>query len=127
MSFLFLQKQELITLHAQLIENFGGSYGLRDDGALESAITAAENRAYYDKAPLAVCAAAYAFHLCQAHAFLDGNKRIAAAAAELFVELNGASLNATNEQIVELFLRIAASSVTRAEVEHIFASWIMLG
>jgi death-on-curing protein len=86
MDWLFLRKQEVLDLHAQLIETFGGSYGLRDEGGLESAIAAAEHRVYYESAPLAVCAATYAYHLCQAHAFLDGNKRVAAAAAELFID-----------------------------------------
>jgi death-on-curing protein len=124
---LFLRKQEIFALHTRLIEAFGGSHGLRDEGALESAITAAEHRAYYEDATLAVCAATYAYHLCQAHAFIDGNKRVAAAATELFVELNGAKLNATNDQLVELFLRIAASELTRDEVEQIIAEWIMFG
>jgi len=86
-----------------LIEEFGGSHGLRDEGALESALVAAENREYYENADLATCAATYAYHLTQTHAFIDGNKRIAAAVSEIFLELNGARLNTTNEQIVRLF------------------------
>jgi death-on-curing protein len=56
-----------------------------------------------------------------AHAFVDGNKRVAAAAAEAFLQMNGAQLTATNEQLVDLFLRIAAGAVTREEVEAAFA------
>ncbi len=69
MAFSFLTKEEVLHLQEQGIEEFGGSHGLRDEGALESALLAAENRAYYEDAGLAVCAATYAYHLTQAHAF----------------------------------------------------------
>lgn len=121
---LFLSKQEIIYIHQQLINQFGGIHGLRDEGALESALTAAENRAYYEDADLAACAATYAWHLSQAHAFLDGNKRIAAAAAEIFLEINGAKLNAENEQLVDLFLNIAAGMLSRTEVESWFVEHV---
>ncbi len=117
---LFVRKQEALDVHAKLIEAFGGGYGLRDEGALESALLAAENRRHYENADLATCAATYAFHLAQAHAFVDGNKRIAAAIAEIFLEINDARLVATNEQIVALFLGIAAGELVRGEVEQFF-------
>ena len=106
---LFPTIKEVLDLHKQTIEEFGGAHGLRDEAALESAITAAENRAYYENASLAICAATYAYHLNQAHAFIDGNKRIAAAVAELFLSINDARLELTNDEIVDLFLGIAAS------------------
>ena len=120
MPFLFPRKREILDIHAQLIEVFGGAPGLRDEAALESALTAAENREYYQNADLAKCAATYAYHLSQAHAFMDGNKRVAAAVSEIFLELNGARLNADDEQIVTLFLRIAAGKLSRGEVEQFF-------
>lgn len=51
---LFLYKTEVIEIHKKLIEEFGGIHGLRDEGALESALTSAENRAYYEHAAIAV-------------------------------------------------------------------------
>lgn len=120
MSFLFPRKQEALEIHARLIEEFGGSHGLRDEGALESALAAAENREYYEGADLATCAATYAYHLSQAHAFFDGNKRLAAAVSEIFLEINGARLNATDDQIVRLFMDIAAGNVSRDQVEQFF-------
>ena len=123
MPFLFPRKQEVLDIHARLIETFGGVQGLRDEGVLESALVAAENREYYENAGLVACAATYAYHLTQAHAFVDGNKRVAAAVSEIFLEINGARLNATNEQIVELFLDIAASKLSRDEVERFFQQW----
>jgi death-on-curing protein len=120
LSFLFPRKQEVLDIHTRLIEEFGGAHGLRDEGALESALLAAENREYYENADLATCAATYAYHLTQAHAFIDGNKRVAAAVSEIFLELNGARLVATNEQIIKLFLDIAESKLPRDEIEQFF-------
>lgn len=116
----FLRKQEVIDIQNRLIEEFGGSHGLRDEGTLESALGAVENRAFYGNADLAVCVATYAYHLTQAHAFIDGNKRVAAAVAEIFVELNGGQLEAINDEIITLFLKIAAGEFSRDEVEDFF-------
>lgn len=126
MPFLFLRKQEVLGIHARLIEAFGGTHGLRDEGALESALVAVENREHYENANLAACAATYAYHLTQAHAFVDGNKRVAAAISEIFLEINGAHLNATNEQVVELFMGVAAGRLSRSEVEHFFQQWTVV-
>jgi len=64
------------------------------------------------------CAATYAYHLTQSHAFLDGNKRVAAAITETFLETNGFELSMTNEEVVDLFLGIASSKLIRDEVEQ---------
>ena len=119
----FLHLEEVLEAQADLIETHGGTHGLRDQGALESALAAAKNRAYYEEAEAILCAATYAYHLTQAHAFIDGNKRIAAYAADAFLRFNGIKLQVTNDEIVDLFLSIAAGQVTRDEVEQIFADW----
>lgn len=105
-------------LHQLNIERFGGSLGIRDQGTLESAVNAAENRAYYEEADAIQCAAAYGFHLCQAHAFVDGNKRIAAVACEGFLRLNGFDLQAANNELIEIFLKIASSAMNRDQLEE---------
>lgn len=117
---LFPTIEEVLDTHAEAIEEFGGTHGLRDPAALESALMAAENRAHYENASLTVCAATYAYHLTQAHAFIDGNKRIAAAVSELFLSINDAKLELTNAEVIDIFLNIAASRITRDEVERIF-------
>jgi death-on-curing protein len=61
----------------------------------------------------------------QAHAFLDGNKRVAAAVAEIVLELNGAELRATDDQIVALFLAMAAGQISRQDVEQRLAQWVV--
>lgn len=122
---IFPQTSEILELQAELIEKFGGIHGLRDEGGFESALAAAENRFYYETEDLAKLAATYAFHISQAHAFLDGNKRIAAAVAGIFLRMNGAKLNATNEEIIKLFLDIAAGELSRDDVEEKFTEWMV--
>lgn len=120
----FLRKQEVLEIQHRLIEEFGGIHGIRDEGLLDSALSAPENRLHYEGANVATCAATYAYHLTQAHAFLDGNKRLGAAASEIFAAINGRHSIATNEEVVELFLSIAAGSVSRHEVEAAFERWL---
>src|SRR3954447_5675498 len=103
---LFPHKDEVLEIHRKLLERFGGPPGVRDEGLLDSALLAAANRQHYEGAGLALCAATYAFHLTRNHPFVDGNKRVGAAVAEIFVMLNGGRLSASNDEIVELFLGI---------------------
>lgn len=115
----FPDKLDVLTAHARLIAETGGSVGLRDEGLLESALAAAENRYSYEDADLVNCAATYAYHLTQAHAFADGNKRVAAAITETFLESNGSRLTMNDEEIVRLFLDIASGILNRDEVEQL--------
>ncbi len=86
----------------------------------------AEPRQHYEGADVATCAATYAFHLTQNHPFVDGKKRVGAAVAEIFIRLNGAQLAASNDEIVALFLGIAAGTVSREEVAQAFARWVTI-
>ena len=122
----FPELEKVLSFHAKLIERYGGSHGLRDQGVLESALAAAQNRYFYEEADLATCAATYAYHLSQAHAFIDGNKRIAWAIAILFLEMNGVILTVPETEAEEFCLRIAAGQMARAEVEQCFAQWVRL-
>ncbi|HEX4948707.1 MAG TPA: type II toxin-antitoxin system death-on-curing family toxin [Blastocatellia bacterium] len=120
---LFLAVNHLRRIQQRTIAEHGGTLGLRDEGALESAAMAVQNRFYYEEADEIACAATYAYHLSQAHAFLDGNKRIAAQATEIFLFLNGIELQATNDEIADLFLGIAASEISREQIEQQLAQW----
>jgi death-on-curing protein len=115
----FPDKLDVLTIHARLISETGGMRGIRDEGLVESALAAAENRYRYEAADVVSCAAAYAYHLTQAHAFIDGNKRVAAAVTETFLETNGVRLEMTNDEVVELFLKIASSAISREQVEQL--------
>jgi len=115
----FPDKLDVLTVHARLISETGGTGGIRDEGLLESALAAAENRHYYEAADVVRCAATYAYHLTQAHAFNDGNKRVAAAVTETFLETNGARLIMIDDEIVRLLLEIASGGLSRDQVEQL--------
>jgi death on curing protein len=114
---IFLTKAEVLELQERSIQEFGGSAGIRDEGAFESALVAVENRVWYEAADLVACAATYAYHLAMAHAFVDGNKRVAAAATETFLVANEARLEASDEDLYDLFMAIAAGAFDRQQVE----------
>jgi death on curing protein len=114
---IFLRKEEIIELQHRAIEAHGGIHGLRDEGLLESAVLAPENRHYYEGADVVGCAAAYAFNIAKAHAFLDGNKRIAHVATKTFLLFNGTEIVATQQQMHKFYLSIAAGEMSRDEVE----------
>lgn len=121
-----LQLAEIKELHKMAIEEFGGLDGIRDEGALESAFNAVLNRLNYEPdLDLAAIAATYAYHLSQAHAFHDGNKRVAAMASETFLDMNGVGLDFTNDEIVDIYLQIASSSLSRDSLETLFRQHIV--
>ena len=113
----FPDKLDVLAVHARLITETGGSTGIRDEGLLESALAAAEIRFNYENADLITCAATYAYHLTQAHSFVDGNKRVAAAITETFLVSNDYELLMDDDEVVKLFLDIAAGILTRDDVE----------
>jgi death on curing protein len=86
----FLSLDEVLEIHEQQIERYGGSPGLRDGGALESAVTTPQVTfgGEFLHTSIPAMAAAYLFHLCQNHAFIDGNKRVGANAAITFLLMN---------------------------------------
>lgn len=86
---LFLTLDEILLLHENSLKEHGGADGIRDWGGFESAANQPQNDFHYGSADLFGIAAAYAYHLAEAQAFLDGNKRTAMTAAMTFLELNG--------------------------------------
>jgi death-on-curing protein len=86
--FRFLELAEVDELHRESLSRFGGSAGTRDHGLLESALSSAINTALYADGDVFDVAATYAFHIAEAQAFLDGNKRTAIASALAFLSLN---------------------------------------
>lgn len=111
---LYLSVEQVLELHRQLAAEFGGARGLRDRGALEAAV--ARPRMTFggeDLYPaLPEKAAALAHSLVLNHPFMDGNKRVGAMAAELFLVINDAELRATDEELTAITLETAAGKVT---------------
>ena len=117
----WLSKALNLAIHDEQLAEHGGGTGVRDDGLLESALARPQNRFAYDAATdLATLAAAYAFGLARNHPFIDGNKRTAFVAMELFLDLNGMTLAASDEDCVLTMLRLAAGEIE----EEAFAAWL---
>ena len=114
----YLTLGEVIALHRLVVEQAGGAAGLRDLGALESAV--AQPRATFGGADLyptlAGKAAALGYSLALNHAFVDGNKRVAHAALETFLVLNGHELAASVDDAERLMLALAAGEVSREQL-----------
>jgi len=89
----FLDIEEVKRGHQRGLELFGGVDGVRDEGGLESAVLQPRNVFYYGSGDLFEIAAAYAFHIAEAQAFLDGNKRAAASSALTFLRSNGVNVD----------------------------------
>ena len=119
---LFLSLDEVLEIHQQQIDRYGGSSGLRDPAGLESAI--ATPRATFSgeflHPSIPAMAAAYLFHLCQNHAFLDGNKRVGANAAITFLLMNGWEPLFEEDELVEVVLGVASSGTRKADLIQIF-------
>jgi death-on-curing protein len=120
----FLTLDEVVEIHAQQIERYGGSHGLRDVAGLESAV--AMPQATFDgqflHASIPAMAAAYLFHLCQNHAFIDGNKRVGANAAVTFLWINDWNPTFEEEEFADLVLSVAAGVLSKVKLIEIFES-----
>jgi len=118
----FLSVEAVIALHSTLIEESGGSHGLRDPGLLESAISRAENKVNYDPdATVANVGASLSWGLIKNHAFIDGNKRIGLGALAVFLRANGWVLTCSVAEETGMVLRAAASEITEAE----WTAWVV--
>lgn len=107
--------------YGQLAEH-GGLHGIRDEGALDSALARPKNLQAYESADLPRLAAAYAFGIAKNHPFLDGNKRAAFVTAAMFALLNGHELEVSNEEIVTVMLGVADGSHDEATLAKWFAA-----
>ena len=109
----YLSLEQVLGLHRIQLQRFGGAAGLRDRGALEAAVarpqaTFGGEDLYPD---IEAKAAALLHSLVMNHPFVDGNKRTGAAAAELFMSLNGLDLTADDEELVDITLALARGEV----------------
>ena len=108
-------------LQADQIREHGGQLGLRDAGLLESALARPRHTWSYDPdADLALLAAEYGYGLAKNHAFIDGNKRIAFVAMNVFLLLNGYEIEADEPLVVTTMLRVAAKDMSAQQL----AAWV---
>ncbi len=107
----FLTRALIEQLHKIQIKRFGGSYGLRDEGVLESALARPINKFQYGTEDIIDLAAAYLFGLAKNHAFVDGNKRIAIVAAAVFLMDNGYQIQTTDANLYAFVVAVAAGEI----------------
>ena len=118
----WIDRAVLIAIHDMQLAEHGGGAGLRDGNLLESALAKPENLAAYGNPDAAALAAAYGYGISRNHAFIDGNKRTALVAAELFLQLNGWRLIVDDADCVLTMLAVATGDIT----EDAFADWLRL-
>ncbi len=119
-AWVWIDPQVLLAVHEEQLAEHGGAAGMRDMGLFDSALARPRNLAAYGKPDVADLAAAYGVGIARNHPFIDGNKRTAFVAVELFLALNGAALMATDADCVLTMLAVAAGTLD----EPAFAAWL---
>jgi len=114
----FIPRDIIVSIHEQLIDLYGGISGIQNEGLLDSALE--QPKIMYDgdylHDSLIKMAAAYGFHLCMNHPFVDGNKRIALVAMDIFLQRNGYEISASEKEVYEVIIKLAAGKLTKNEL-----------
>ena len=114
----YIPREVILIIHAGLIQRYGGEPGLRDAGLLDSALGQPmmafggkpTHKTLFDKA------AAYGFHVCQKHPFVDGNKRVALALMDIFLQKNGWEITASEEDAFAMMMDLASGKMLKPEL-----------
>ncbi|KRI00966.1 type II toxin-antitoxin system death-on-curing family toxin [Curvibacter sp. PAE-UM] len=120
MTWRWLDAAVLTAVHDMQLAEHGGGTGIRDAGMFESALAKPRQLAVYGKPDVSALAAAYGYGIARNHPYVDGNKRTAFVATELFLRLNGWQLMATDADCVLTMLGVAAGDLS----EEQFADWV---
>lgn len=122
MSIIYLTVDQVLDLHTEALA-LGGAEGLRSAHMLAAAVFQVQQSAFGDEAyqTMAEKAAAYGYFICQNHAFIDGNKRTAALAMVVFLDLNGYEFVEDDDAIARMFESIASGAVDQSE----FFGWVV--
>lgn len=107
-------------MHAESLQQFGGTPGVRDEGAIDSALARPQNLFAYGQPDLYELAAAYTAGLCQNHGFVDGNKRISFLVGYVFLYDNGIAVRADQAEVIAVMLALADHSIDEAG----YAAWL---
>ena len=118
----WIDRMLALALHERQLSEHGGGEGVRDEALLESALARPQQLFAYGNPPpdLAALAASLAYGVARNHPFVDGNKRTAAVACELYLALNGATLQAENIELYPIYLSLAEGSLAENEL----ADWL---
>ena len=118
----FLTQEQIQYLHRLSLEVHGGQDGVRDPNAFASAVVQPHNTWTYAHGDLFEIAAAYAFHLAESQAFIDGNKRTGMSAALVFLKINGVSIGAATETLHLIMIQIAKGEAGKREFAALLRS-----
>ena len=115
---IFLSLAEVVEIHRDQIERYGGRPGIRDSGLLQSAVAVpqATMSGKYLHGDLFEMAAAHLFHIVKNHPFVDGNKRTGAVAALVFLELNGAEVTPDEDKLADIVLSVVQGKMQKGDV-----------
>jgi death on curing protein len=116
----WITREECLAIHEMMLAQHGGLAGIRDEGLLESALAKPQNSFAYVQASFCEMAASYAAGIIRNHPFLDGNKRTGFMAAAVFLEVNGYTLRASEESVVESTVALAEGKLNEAG----YAAWL---
>src|SRR5260370_29048489 len=118
----FLPEAVVMAIHDDQIRLYGGAYGVRDMSALDAALhmPQAQFGGEFLHTTIFEMAAAYGFHLCQNHPFLDGNKRAAGMAMFTFLRLNGLEPTATESDYYATMMAVATGQMSKEQL----AAWL---
>jgi death-on-curing protein len=121
----FLNLTEVLEIHQDQLARYGGGSGIRDIELLKSALgmPAATYSGEFLHTDVYEMAAAYLFHLVKNHPFVDGNKRVGAVAALVFLVLNGYDFDAPEDEFAEMVLSVARGEIDKAEVAVFIRRW----
>ena len=116
----FLPKTLVVAIHDDQVRLYGGSYGVRDEGALDSALHMPQVQfaGEFLHPTIAHMAAAYSFHLSQNHPFIDANKRTAGMAMFTFLRLNGFEVSATEFDYYQTMMAVASSQMSKEQLTN---------
>jgi death-on-curing protein len=114
----FLEVYEVLLIHEDQINLYGGDSGIRSVELLESAVNMPSvsfegnylHKTIFDKA------SAYIFHISQNHPFIDGNKRTALATGLVFLDLNGIELEDANEDLYDMMIQVSGGILSKEEI-----------
>ena len=114
----FIPKELILYFDHQLIQTYGGTYGIRDekllDSALEQAKATYEGNYLHDT--LIKMAAAYGYHLCNNHPFVNGNKRIALVAMDVFLQRNGLEIVASEKETYKMMIQLSSGGFSKKDL-----------
>ena len=113
---IFLTRVQVERLHDEALRRWGGIEGIGDSGLIDSALASAQNVFWYAHGDDFDIAAAYAFHIAESQAFLDGNKRTAVAAALTFLELNGKYRRPDEEGLYRAMIGVAEKRMNKTDL-----------